>query len=432
MSHSIPPTRRSLFGISYDVLQPYLKDLNPYLLMAFLGCWLGGVFDGLDSSLMHVTMPLALKDLTGQEPKDVAQLGAIITSVFLVGWTLGGTLFGVIGDKYGRIKAMMGSILLYSIFTGLGGLAHSWQELAAYRFLTGLGIGGELVSITTFLTEIWPERSRAFAVALLISSYQIGQMLAGGLNYFIHDWRYAFFVGAAPAVLVFFLRRNMQESEKWMEAQCEQAETQQAKTSFLKLLFEPANRRGLLVGSISFSAYLTLFWAGLAWIPSWLDTLPNHPVDVRQIQTVIQGVFAIVGCCLAGWLTHTWGRKPTLVLGTVGILLSSLALFLGFKVFHPALYLVGGCFGFFHGVTQSAFYVYIPELFPTRVRMSAVGFCFNSGRLFTAAAVLMVGTLVQYFGGFAGSALTFSLSGGAIILLSLAFAKETRGTSLRR
>jgi MFS family permease len=214
-----------------DQIRAYLSDLNPYLWMAFLGCWLGGVFDGLDSSLMHVTMPLALKDLTGLEAKAAANLGGIITAVFLLGWTLGGTVFGFIGDKYGRIKAMMGSILLYSLFTGLGGLAHTWQELAAYRFLTGLGIGGELVSITTFLTEIWPERSRSFAVALLISSYQIGQMLAGVLNFFIRDWRHAFFFGALPAVLIFFLRGNLKESERWMETQCEAAEPSNPKTA---------------------------------------------------------------------------------------------------------------------------------------------------------------------------------------------------------
>ena len=411
-------------------LGDYFTGVNLTLILAFVGCWLGGVFDGLDSSLMHITMPLALRDLTGQEPKAVAHLGSIITAIFLVGWTFGGILFGYIGDKYGRVKAMMGSILLYSLFTGLVGLAPNWETLAFFRFLTGLGIGGELVSITTFLSEVWPERSRAFAVAMLISSYQIGQMLSGVLNFFVQDWRHAFFFGALPAFLIFFLRRNLGESEKWMEAQLEDAEAKQEKPSLLKLLFDVENRKSLLIGAIAFSAYLTVFWAGLAWIPSWLDALPNRPDDARPLQVMLQGIFAIVGCTASGAFTQWLGRKPTLAIGSLGILSSSLVLFLGFKTFHPALYGVGGLFGFFHGLTQSAFYVYIPELFPTRVRMSAVGFCFNAGRLFTAGAVLMVGVLVQWLGGFAQSALVFTMF-TLVILASLLFAEETKCKTLK-
>jgi MFS family permease len=411
-------------------LKDYFIGVNGTLILAFVGCWLGGVFDGLDSSLMHITMPLALRDLTGQEPKAVAHLGSYITAIFLVGWTLGGILFGYIGDKFGRVKAMMGSILLYSIFTGLGGLAHNWELLAFFRFLTGLGIGGELVSITTFLSEVWPEKSRAFAVAMLISSYQIGQMLSGVLNYFVQDWRHAFFFGSLPALLIFFLRRNLGESEKWMDDQLSQAEAQQEKTSLWKLLFDVENRRNLWVGGVSFAAYLTVFWAALAWLPSWVDSLPKRPDDARAIQVMSQGIFAIVGCTCAGFFTHLFGRKASIFMGSLGILISSLVLFLGFKSFHPVLYLVGGAFGFFHGLTQSSFYVYIPELFPTRIRMSAVGFCFNAGRVFTALAVLMVGVLVQALGGFAQSATVFSLF-TLIIMATLFFGEETKGKSLQ-
>jgi MFS family permease len=187
----------------------------------------------------------------------------------------------------------------------------------------------------------------------------------------------------------------------------------------------------LLVGSIAFSAYLTVMWAGLAWIPSWLATLPGSPEDARQMQTIIQGVFAVMGCATGGLLTHFLGRKPSIMLGCSGLIVSSFALFLGFDRFHPSLYWVGGGFGFFHGLTQSAFYVYIPELFRTRVRMSGVGFCFNSGRLITSLAVLMVGTLVQLLGGYGESALTFSVGGAAIVLLTMLFARETRGISLK-
>ena len=246
-----------------------------YLLLVFAGCWLGGVFDGLDSALMHVTMPLALAELTGQPAQAVAHWGGLITAVFLLGWTLGGLLLGYVGDRFGRVKAMLISIVVYSLFTGLGGLAQTPLQLACFRFLTGIGIGGELVSITAFLSEVWPPKSKGLATALLITSYQVGQLLAGALNYWIHDWRYAFFVGALPALLTFALRRNLKESDAWLVThhalQARHGGVLSATVwlrQWLGTLFASENTRNLWVGSVAFGAYLTVTWASMAWIPS--------------------------------------------------------------------------------------------------------------------------------------------------------------------
>jgi MFS family permease len=403
-----------------------------YLLLVFAGCWLGGVFDGLDSALMHVTMPLALAELTGQPAQAVAHWGGIITAVFLLGWTLGGLLLGYVGDRFGRVKAMLISIVVYSLFTGLGGLAQTPLQLACFRFLTGIGIGGELVSITAFLSEVWPPKSKGLATALLITSYQVGQLLAGALNYWLADWRYAFFVGALPALLTFALRRNLKESDAWL-ANHHALEAKQGGAlpatvwlrQWLGTLFASENTRNLWVGSVAFGAYLTVTWASMAWIPSWLQGLAGHPADIRPVQIMVQGVCALVGCGVGGYLTLVWGAKRAIVLGTLGILGASFALFYGYSQFHPSLYAVGGVYGFFHGLTQSSFYAYVPSLFPTPIRMGGTGFCFNAGRILTAVAVLFMGPLVQVLGGYGPAAMAFAYC-GLVSVAALCFAKPPR------
>ncbi|MDX1921077.1 MAG: MFS transporter, partial [Candidatus Caenarcaniphilales bacterium] len=150
-----------------------LHGIGKYHIVVFVCCWLGGIFDGMDSTLMSVVLPSAISELIGSTDKlQVSQIGSYVGAIFLLGWTAGGVVFGYIGDKFGRVKSMIFSILLYAMFTGLSGLAQNWPQLACCRFLTGLGIGGELVSIATFLAEVWPERSRAIAVGALITSYQ--------------------------------------------------------------------------------------------------------------------------------------------------------------------------------------------------------------------------------------------------------------------
>lgn len=441
-SPTLPPVATLMRFVTplQEIVFQFKADASPYLLTAFLGCWLGGVFDGLDSSLMHLTMPLALKELTGQPIATVAHLGGWITAIFLVGWTLGGFVFGTLGDKYGRIKAMIGSILLYSVCTGLCGLAHSWQELAAYRFLTGLGIGGELVSITAFLTEVWPATSRVQAVALLITSYQVGQLLAGGVNLLVLEWRHAFFIGALPAVLTLFIRRGLNESEQWIEAQRERLQHEalaQAGASSTgtdhfnpwQQLWQQGCQRDLWVGSVAFTAFLIVTWAAMAWIPSWVSSLPNAPTDARQTQVMIQSACALLGCAVAAFSTQLWGRKASLQLGCAGMLVCMMVLFTGFQHVTPWLYAVGGVFGLFHGLTQSSMYVYIPELFPTLVRMSGTGFCFNVGRLVTALAVVGMGYLVSALGGFAPAALVFGLF-NLVAIVALCFGRESRSTGV--
>jgi MFS family permease len=402
--------------------------ITRYHVLVFIGCWLGGMFDGMDSTLMTVVLPSAIGDLVhSMAPEVIGHYGSLVGSAFLFGWMLGGVLIGMVGDRLGRIRSMILSIMLYAVFTGLAGLSQTWWQLALCRFLTGLGIGGELVSITTFLAEVWPERSRAIAIGILITSYQAGVLVAGTIVKFIPFWRTVFFIGALPAVLTVFLRLTLRESERWMESKQQMREDYR----LLGELFAPEHRRNLAVGAIAFGGLLIGYWASLSWIPAWIQTFfpPSEGSTQRAVATMWQGSAAVVGCTLAGWSADRIGRIPTIVISYAGCFLSSALLFLTNDHFSDAIYAESAALGFFIGLAQAIMYVYLPELFPTRIRATAVGFCLNAGRLSTAIAVLFVGVIVRALGGFAQSAMLFA--GAYLFAVAAAWwATETKGKPL--
>lgn len=410
---------------------PLWEGVTRYHLLVFLGCWMGGIFDGMDSNLFSVMLPNAIQDLAGSVEKSVvSSIGAQVTAVFLLGWMLGGILFGWMGDRLGRVKAMVFSILLYALFTGAAGFAQDPFQLGVCRFLTGLGIGGELVTIATMLSETWPERTRAIAVGSLITSYQVGVLLSGVITSYVHDWRYVFFIGALPALLAIVLRLKMREPEKWLEDQARQQATQ-ADVSPLRDIFKPQHRLQVLVGSVTFGALLIGYWGSLSFIPTWIQDLigPHALGTEKSIATIYHALGAIAGCVLAGILANALGRRLTIMISAAGSFGMSAVLFLTNTSFTPAIYWQDALLGLFIGILQAVLYIYLPELFPTRLRATAVGFCLNAGRLSTAIAVFFVGTLVAFFGGYAQALLAFSAA--YLIGLLAAFAgRETRHQAL--
>lgn len=232
--------RRFVVGLTMSALTTSAHRITRYHVLVFIGCWLGGMFDGMDSTLMTVVLPSAIGDLVhSMAPEVIGHYGSLVGSAFLFGWMLGGVLIGMVGDRLGRIRSMILSITLYAVFTGLSGLSQTWWHLALCRFLTGLGIGGELVSITTFLAEVWPERSRAVAIGVLITSYQAGVLVAGTIVKFFPFWRTVFFIGALPAILTVLLRLTLRESERWMESK----QLMREDYRLLGELFAPEHRR---------------------------------------------------------------------------------------------------------------------------------------------------------------------------------------------
>lgn len=402
--------------------------------LVFFGCWLGGAFDGMDSNLFSVMLPDALKALLMNPSADqMAHWGSIISFVFLIGWMLGGVVFGYVGDRYGRVKAMIGSILLYSLSTGLAGLAQTAPQLAAFRFLTGLGIGGELVSIATLLSEVWPERSRALAVGSLLTSYQMGVLLSGVLAKYFHDWRTVFLVGALPALSTVFLRLKMEEPEKWQQAK---SSINQGKApTFLdlwRLLWQDTLlRKRLCVGATVFGALLVGYWASLVWIPTWIHSLADVPSEAKANATMWHGACAMVGCLLAGPVMNLIGRRWSILIGFTLCFVASALLFWGQTHFDTSIYWKDGLLGATIGFTQAGLYIWLPELFPTQVRATGMGVTLNMGRLCAAVAALNVGAIVVMFHGQYGKAALAFASVYLLGALAAYWGDETKGQVLQ-
>jgi MFS family permease len=453
-------------GVLQKLVQGLLKGLGPvkpYHALVFLGCWFGGIFDGLDSSLYMVVQHDAISSLLHTTSREAVSVSASwVMAVFLMGWTAGGMVFGIVGDRWGRVTAMVLSIIMYAVFTGLCGLAQTVEQLALFRFLTGFGIGGELVSIATMLTESWPEQSRALVIGFLLTSYQTGVFLAGLLPVWLYGfsgtlglepWRLVFFAGALPAVLAIVLRLNMKEPEGWLEHHKQELEQQQQQPASsqgllalvskvlsemkatLNALGQQVPLKDLLVGAGLFATFLMAYWACAAWVPTWIQDLLSASGGGQQgtekgLATMWHGLAAVLGCSLAGPLANGLGRKWALALSYLGILMASIVLFCSNSVFSTAIYWQNALLGFFYGLAQATLYIYLPELFPTLLRATATGLCLNAGRVATIVAVLCMASLVAWAGGYSQALLVFSLILIPGVLICL-IATETKGKALR-
>jgi MFS family permease len=261
--------------------RPWWRDIERYQWTVLLMTWLGFLFDLMDSTLYTMVMGPALGELLGADAsvQNIGWYGGLVFSVFLVGWALGGIVFGVVADHLGRTRTLMLTILIYALFTGLAATAGSWWELGIYRFLTGLGVGGEWAAGAALLAETWPERARAKGAAILQTSAGMGYfaaafiyLLAGGIS-----WRLVFLVGAFPALLVFFIRKTMTESERWLAERCDGATVRGASVRRFTLveIFGRELRRDTIVGSMLASVANFGFWGVSAM--SVLRPCPGWP-----------------------------------------------------------------------------------------------------------------------------------------------------------
>jgi MFS family permease len=225
------------------------RQLSRYQLLVLLIAWLGWIFDSMDATIYNLVLTPALRELLGSgrdTARDIDWYGGIILAIFLVAWAIGGIIFGFVADRFGRSRTLVITILIYAIFTGFAGLAHTWWDLAFCRFLTALGIGGEWAAGATLVAEVWPESLRVKGAGLLASAWGAGYLLAAGIYRVMsgHSWRVMFFIGLIPALVAMLARLKVREPEKWKVAK----DGGEAKPGFAEL-FKPAHRRDTLVGS---------------------------------------------------------------------------------------------------------------------------------------------------------------------------------------
>lgn len=449
----------------------WYQGLDQYCWIVLIIAAMGWLFDTMDQNLYNLVRPASMRQLLVKDFTSVVgvvnekgladaieQKGGWINAIFLLGWALGGFVFGVIGNRLGRVKTMVTTILIYAIFTGFSGLAGNWWVYAIARFLTALGVGGEWAAGASLVAEVFPQRSRGMALGMLQALSAVGNMMAAVITLILgnleHYWPIAYFVGFAPALLVFWILRSVKEPEAWSQAK-QRASFGREMGAITELFKNRLLRRNTLVAILLATAGVGGLW-GIGFFSTNIVTselrtayqvtaLSGEAKNVAlksigritSIMFFIQNVGAFVGIYLfavvaervtrraafAIWFVLAWGSVLIFFWSLAGsgaqggTALLGLAFILGF-----------GTLGPFSGFT-----VYFPELFPTRLRNTGCGVGYNAAHVFAAPAALMLGNLAKWYGGagrgFAMAATTISfiyLAG----FVALIFAPETKGKPL--
>lgn len=388
-------------------------------------CWvvlaiaaLGWLFDMMDQQLFNLVRVQSLKDLLSAAYPDprvldghVRQIGGYITAIFLVGWSVGGFIFGVLGDKIGRTRTMILTILMYAGFTGLTGLAQTWQQYAACRFLTALGVGGEWAAGAAIVAEVFPSRSRTMALGVLQSLSTVGNMMAAVITYTIafipsSDWRWVYFIGIVPALLVLWIYRSVKEPECWKHAKEASGGTKEL-GSIRELLVDPELRRnmasGLLLGIAGIGALWGVSFFGTDLLIGALKGKSAAEIDkLKSIEFFVRQFGALVGAMSFATVCNRHSRKAAFHLWFALAWVSVLAYFgivsrfSGDAAFRVALVL-GFIMGFGTLGPLTGYTIYFPELFPTRLRTTGCGICYNGGRIVAAIAPWLFGSLAKRY-----------------------------------
>lgn len=421
----------------------WYRGVTRYQWLVLLVAWLGWVFDSMDATIYALVLQPALHDLlpaeagAGVSPETIGWYGGIIFAVFLVGWAGGGMLFGILADRFGRTKSLIATILIYAVFTGMAALSTTWWQLALYRFLTALGIGGEWAAGAALVAEVWPEAKRAKAAGILQSAWAAGFFIAALVSLLLrhHGWRPLFVVGVAPAVVALLVRLWVREPERWLKMHAEEGQSAAGRPSKLAELFRPGFLRATLVGSgLAFVAVFGL-WGATNWTPTLVRALPGlQGLDPAQLTGRVSyaimalNVGALAGYLAFGPLADRWGRRAVFALMCVGSVVMLPVTFLAPRSYAHVLLLLP-LLGFFNNGIFSGFPIYLPELYPTRIRATGAGFCFNAGRVLAAAGPFLTGMLVAALGSVGRAASTIGLIYIAGLLI-LPFAPETKGRPL--
>lgn len=423
-----------------ESLVPWWRSLSRYQWTVLIIAWLGWVFDVFDTSLFFLAKQSIISEFVGADAYQKGGPGpryeAWVLAAFTLGWALGGFVFGVLADRWGRVKTMILTILVYCGFT----LATLWcrnlAELAVIRFFTGLGIGGEWAAGTALVAEVVPNRVRSSAASILQTAAALGPILAALANLALanFNWRWLFVVGVIPAALTIWIRLCVKEPERWQKAK----ESQRSAVDVLRDFYrEPKWLRYL--GLAFVIAVVGIMGAGNIsfWLPNLVKEVSQgfSAGDVRARQSFAQMIMhigTVIGVVVFPILCERFGRKrsfiaffvlcPFVVGGVTYLLFRGLIGYEGMLLLVPVM-------AFFALGLTSGYPLYLPELFPTRLRATGMGLAYNTGRLLQIPWPIITASLIASFGGVAaGVGLTALVYfAGAFAML---FAPETKGKPL--
>jgi MFS family permease len=379
-----------------------LGELSPQQWKSGTAAWLGWLFDGLDMHLYTlVATPVVIQLIAATSSADpgVKEKSAYIQAAFLLGWALGGSFFGRLGDVLGRSRALSLTILTYALCTGLCAFAQTWWQLMLFRFIAALGIGGEWAVGASLLSETWPKRWRPWIAAMLQTGVNLGILLAAitvvllSLVLPAHGDRYVFLVGVLPAFLVFWMRRHVPEPETWERARTEtHGDRPRARD-----LFRGQVASITLRTTVTCALGLSGWWLFQFWHSQHLRRLlvdaGSSPGEVTRIASAsffVVNALAIVGNFAAGWLATKIGNRRAILVFLAGLGLGIIGAFIVPRGIGVLAWFWFPLAGFFSGVF-ALFTMYLPPLFPTLLRTTGAGFCYNIGRIAAAVCTLVFG-----------------------------------------
>lgn len=362
------------------------------------------LFDGMELGLMPIAAGSVAKSFLGSE--FTAQLGGIwfskLNASLLLGAAIGGIWMGSLGDKIGRTRALGLGVLFYSIFCGLGYFASSLNQMLVLRFLVGLGVGGVWPNGVALVSECWPKVSRPIVAGIMGAGLNFGIFLLSRLTAYWHitpdHWRWIFAICGAPALLGIFILTVIPESPTWLASR-DQSKTTKPATPLAEL-FRPPLLKTILVGIALGSIPLVGAWAASKWIFPWAELVAGKEnPDYKSTAQAWWSIGAVLGSFFGAQLASLIGRRLAYFLISLGSTAITCGLFLFTKpmqpIFLPLLFAQGFIATLFFGWLP----LYLPELFPTRVRATGSGIAYNVGRFATAAGLFAAGTLVGFFGG---------------------------------
>jgi len=431
----------------------FVRGFTRYQWLVFFVVWAGWSLDATDFGLFSLVLRPALTELLGGQPTiaEIGRVGGLLSTVGLLGWAFGGFLFGIIADYIGRVRTLALSILIYSVFTGLQGLSHSPLELGIYRFFAGVGTGAEIIVGIPLVAEAFAEVHRAKILGVMMTGGAMGSIIGGQVYALIggFGWRYVFFAGIAPALLLLLIRRGMVEPEHFQavrqrrrtlatEARVARAEDREFLRFVPLQLFNKELRFNTFVGLLFALGTLLAIWTTVIWLPTIQSLMLEKegikgaaaaPIIGRNM--MLWGIGGIFGYACFGFIADLIGRRPTVAFYNTGTLVLGLTLFLAVNTMAPYPYLLL-IYGFFVLGVFSGHAVYIPELFPTHVRATAVSFCNGGARVITSFGPLVAGLLAAPFGGNFNKPAALMTCFALLSIYAMYLGRETRADPLPR
>jgi MFS family permease len=424
----------------------WVKDITRYQWMVFLVAWLGWSLDNTDFNLFALVLHPALIDILGGNPPitEIGRIGGLLSMVGLLGWALGGFFFGIVADYIGRVRTLALSVVLVGVFTGMQGLAHSTVMLGTFRFFTGVGTGAEIVIGIPLVAEAFAEAHRAKVLGVMMTGGGFGSMIGGQIFATVgpYGWRYVMLAGILPAVVLLLLRRGLEEPERFRAVQARRAAIKAGRPGSdgdrHLLGFAPARlfrrelRYSTFIGVLFCVGTLLAIWTSAIWLP----TIQGQMLAKSGITgaaaapfighgMTLWGLGGIFGYAAFGFIADALGRRLSVVLYNVGTICAGLYLYLGIDTYELYPYMLP-VFGFFVFGVFSGHAVYLPELFPTHVRATAVSFCNGTGRVITSFGPLVAGLLVAPFGGNFNKATAVMTCMAVLSILAMALGRETK------